>query len=569
MGIDDRKLSQIRDQRSELENHYIDELVAGRLDRRTFLRRGAVLGMSASVMGAVLAACGGANSTNNSSSAKSATNPSSSAAGATKGGTLKLASVTPATAVNPMIVEDAGGLCMLAQTGEFLTFDNNIKLQLEPMLATSWKHNGDGTVWTFTLRKGVKFHSGAAMTADDVVYTFQQLSDPKNASNALSSLGGVLKPSGVKAVDSGTVQFTLEAANGNFPYLVSSDNYNAIIVPKGTDYAKWDKTFIGTGAFKLGSYSQGSGATFTANPDYWGGKPNLDGTAFSFYSGQQPQILALQGGNVDVIVQFVGTGAQSLLNNSQYTIITLKSSSHRELSMRNDQAPFTDPRVRQAIAYCINRPALISTLLLGKGQLGNDSPFAPKFPSTDTSVPQRAQDIAKAKSLLSAAGHGSGFNVKLDTEDYEEIPQLAQLIQADAKQIGVNISLNVEQQSAYYGKGTFGQSDWLDATMSLVDYGDRGVPNVFLESTLTTGGTWNAAHFKNKTYDKLVAQYIAAADLQTQKKLAGQIQNLLLQETPLIIPYFISGLTASKSTVHGLNPTSTAQIFLRDAYITT
>ena len=226
------------------------------------------------------------------------------------------------------------------------------------------------------------------MTADDVVYTFQQLSDPKNASNALSTSQGVLKPSGVKAVDSGTVQFTLEAANGNFPYLVSSDNYNAIIVPKGTDYATWDKTFIGTGAFKLGSYSQGSGATFIANPDYWGGKPNLDGTAFSFYASQQPQILALQGGSVDVVVQFVPSGAQALLNDaSQYTIIKLKSSNHRELSMRNDQAPFTDARVRQAIAYSLNRPAMVSTLLLGYGQVGNDSPFAPLYPSTDTSDP--------------------------------------------------------------------------------------------------------------------------------------------------------------------------------------
>jgi len=565
MGIDDRKLGQIRNQRSELENHYIDELVAGRLDRRSFLRRGAVLGMSASVMGAVLAACGGANSTGNSASAGSST--SSSSAPATKGGTLKLASATPATAMNPLLVGDAGGLCMLAQTGEFLTFDNGFKLQLEPMLATSWKHNGDSSVWTFTLRKGVKFHNGATMTADDVVYTFQQLSNPKNASNALSVLSGVLKPSGVKAVDSGTVQFHLEAANGNFPYLVSSDNYNAIIVPKGTDFGKWDKTFIGTGAFKLGSYSQGSGATFTANPDYWGGKPNLDGTAFSFYPEQQPQILALQGGSVDVVVQFVPSGAQALLNNSQYTIIKLQSSNHRELSMRCDQEPFTDARVRQAIAYSIDRPALIKTLLLGYGQLGNDSPFAPKYPSTNTSVPQRAQDITKAKSLLSAAGHGSGFKVQLDTENYEEIPQLAQLIQADAKQIGVDINLKVESQSQYYGKFTFGNSDWLDATMSLVDYGDRGVPNVLLESPLATGGTWNAAHFSNKTYDKLVKQYIAAVDLQTQKQIAGKIQTLLLQETPIIIPYFIDGLTASKSTVHGLVPTATSQIFLANASI--
>src|ERR1700679_1698378 len=101
MGIDDQQLDQIRSERSELENHYIDELVAGRLDRRSFLRRGAVLGMSASVMGAVLAACGGANSTNNSSAAKSATSPTGSKAGATQGGTLKLANTTPAAAVNP------------------------------------------------------------------------------------------------------------------------------------------------------------------------------------------------------------------------------------------------------------------------------------------------------------------------------------------------------------------------------------------------------------------------------------------------------------------------------------
>src|ERR1700753_2817577 len=112
MGIDDRKLSQIRDQRSELENHYIDELVAGRLDRRSFLRRGAVLGMSASVMGAVLAACGGANSTGASSTGNAASSGTSSTGGggqATKGGTLKLGQQTPATAMNPLLVDDAGG----------------------------------------------------------------------------------------------------------------------------------------------------------------------------------------------------------------------------------------------------------------------------------------------------------------------------------------------------------------------------------------------------------------------------------------------------------------------------
>jgi peptide/nickel transport system substrate-binding protein len=405
------------------------------------------------------------------------------------------------------------------------------------------------------------------MTADDVVYTFQQLSDPKNASNALSTFTGVLKPEGVVKVDSGTVAFPLEAANGNFPYIVSSDNYNAIIVPKGTDYAKWGTTMIGTGAFKLQKLTPNQSASFVANTTYWGGAPNLDSTAFTFYPSQQPQLLALQGGDVDVVVQFVPTGAQAILSNAgQYNIIKLKSSNHRELSMRNDQSPFTDSRVRQAIAYSLDRPAMVKALLEGYGEVGNDSPFAPSFPSTNTSVPQRTQNIAKAKQLLQEAGHTS-FSVSLATEQYEEIPQLATVIQAAAKQIGVTINLNVETQSNYYGKATFGNSDWLDATMSLVDYGSRGVPNVFLESPLTSDGPWNAAHFKNPQYDKLVAQYVAAVDLQSQRQIAGKIQTLLLDETPIVIPYFLDGLTASTKKVTGLNPTSISQIDLSKASI--
>jgi peptide/nickel transport system substrate-binding protein len=523
------------------------------------MRKGAVIGMSSTLMGAVLAACGGANSASSSSS-------SGAAPVAKKGGTLKLATQAPSSAVNPLTVSDAGGLCMLAQTGEFLAFDDNQALALKPMLATAWKPSKGGSVWTFSLRQGVKFHDGSPMTADDVVYTMQQLADPKNASNALSTFTSVLKPEGVQKVDASTVAFHLEAANGNFPYLVSSDNYNAIIVPKGTDFAKWQSTFMGTGPFKLKSYTQNVGANFVANPSYWGGAPHLDSTAFTFYGSQQPQILALQGGTVDVIVQFVVQGAQSLLNSSQYNIISLKSANHRELSMRNDMAPFTDPRVRQAIALSLDRPGMVQALLAGKGVLGNDSPFSPKFPSTNTTVPQRAQDLAKAKQLLAAAGHPNGFSTTLTTEEYEEIPALAQVIAEAASKIGVTIKLKVENQTTYYGKSTYGNSDWLDAIMSLVDYGDRGVPNVFLEAPLTSNGPWNAAHFKNKTYDGLVKQYVAAVDLQTQKTLAGKIENLLLQETPIVIPYFIDGLTATKANVHGVNPTSIAAIYLKGAY---
>jgi peptide/nickel transport system substrate-binding protein len=555
------KLDAVRAGRSEQENHYLDELAAGRIDRREFIRKGAVIGMSSALVGAALSACGGANSSHASSATSSGTAP------AKQGGTLRLACQAPSAAVNPITIADLGGSTMLTQTGDYLTFDNSMTRQLQPMLATSWSHNGDGSVWTFKLRRGVKFHNGQPMSADDVVYTCQQQADPKNASSALSTFAGVLKPEGVVKVDSETVAFHLDGPNGNFPYIISSDNYNLIIVPKGTDFAKWQQTFIGTGPFKLRSYAQNQGAQFVANPDYWAGAPHLTGTAFQFYAGQPPQILALQGGQVDVVPQFTAQGAEALLNSPNYNVVKVKSASHRELSMRNDMAPFNDPRVRQAIALTLDRPGMVQALLQGNGQVGNDSPFAPKFTSTNTSVPQRVQDLTKAKALLTAAGHADGFSTTLTAGEQEEIPQLAQVIAQAVSKIGVKMSLKVETLTAYYGKSTYGNSDWLDAIVSLVEYGDRGVPNVFLESALESNGPWNAAHFKNPTFDKLVNQYVTAVDLQTQRTIAGKIETLLLNETPLVIPYFVDILAATTPHVHGVNVNGFA-IFLQDAYMT-
>jgi peptide/nickel transport system substrate-binding protein len=552
-----RRIDQLRARRSEVENHYIDELLAGRLNRRDFLNKGAVIGMSSSFMALVLSACGGANSS---------TSTTSSGGKPKQGGTLRVALLAPGAAINPLTTNDTGNV-MLNQTGEYLIWDSNLLLRLQPILATSWTSNADGSVWTFKLRQGVKFHNGQPLTADDVVYTFQQLSDPKNASNALATFKGVLGPSGVVKVDPYTVAFHLDAPNGNFPYLVSSDNYNAIIVPKGTDYSKWQTTFVGTGGFKLKSYTQNANASFVRNPDWWGGHTPLDAVNFTFYSSASPQVLALQGGEVDVIAQFAASAGQSLLHNPSYNIVRYPASVHRELSLRNDQPPFNDPRVRQAVALTLDRPSMVNALLSGYGSVGNDNPFGPRFTSRDPSVPQRTQNIAQAKQLLAAAGHAGGISAPLFTEQNQEMPLMAQAIKAYAAKAGITFNLKVESQDVYFGKSTYGNSDWLDGTASLVDYGARGVPNVFLAAPLSSNGPWNAARFKNPTYDRLVKQYVAAVDLQTQRKIAGEIERLLLAETPIMIPYFLDGLTATTQKVHGVNPTAIPQIDLSQAYI--
>ena len=560
-NIDHSRLGRLRQGRGEIANHIIDEFAAGRLSRRDFIRRGTVVGISVPLLGSILAAC----SSSSSSSAASGTSSSATATGA-PGAVIKAGITTPTGAINPVTVADQGGLDMLAQTGEYLCLSEQ-NLQLAPVLATSWSPNSTADVWTFKIRQGVKFHNGAALTADDVVYSLKLQAGP--GASAASNFSGVLKPSGVVKVDDYTVAFHLQAPNGNFPYLVSSDNYNVIIIPNNYDPAKWQSSFIGTGPFVLGSYTPKAGATFTRNESYWGTKALPSQTQFTFYDTQNPAILALTGGTIDVVGQFSVAGAEELLTGN-YNIIKLKSSAHRELSMRCDQAPFTDPRVRQAIALTLDRTAIVKALFKGYADVGNDSPFAPVYPSTDTSVAQRAQNISQAKSLLSAAGHASGFSTQLTTETLLEIPEYAQIVAQSAAQIGVKISLKVESSSAYYGKATFGNSDWLDATMSLVDYGHRSVPNAFLTSALETpppkgNGVWNAAHFANAQYDKLVAQYVASSDVSTQRTIAGQIETLLLAQTPVIFGYFYNYLTATASGVTGVYPTAIGHLFLYNA----
>jgi peptide/nickel transport system substrate-binding protein len=246
-------------------------------------------------------------------------------------------------------------------------------------------------------------------------------------------------------------------------------------------------------------------------------------------------------------------------------ILALKSSAHEQVHMRTDQGAFADARVRRALALCLNRDELVTGLFRGMAVAGNDSPFAPIFAATDPQVPQRRQDIRQARQLLAAAGVGNGFRATLTGERFVEIPDYAVVIQNAVRQIGVELRLNVEDQSAYFGHASFGQSDWLDCEMGIEDYAHRGVPNIFLTASLGSPGTFNAAHFKNPEYDRLVAGYIAALDPASQRAAAGLIQRLLLDQTPIIAAYFYDWLSVTTKRIRGVRPAASGQLFLDQA----
>ena len=556
-NIDYGRLDDLRTGRGPVQEHVIDEFVAGRLSRRDFIRRGSLVGLSMPLLGGILAACGSSGSSSSSSGSASA---------GKAGATIKAGILVPAAAINPITIADQGGLELIGNVGEFLVFTDH-QGNYHPWLATSWKMNSDASVWTFKIRQGVKFNDGTPMTVDDVVYSFKTQSDPKSSANALSVFGGNLSPDGVEKVDSSTVAFHLAHPNAGWLDAVSEDNYNMIIVPNNFSYGDYQKSFPGTGRFMKSSYTPNVGATFVRNPHYWGTKALPSKIEFTFYPEEAPMSAALQAGAIDTLDQFSVATSPQLLNGN-FNVVSIKAATHRQLSMRNDMGPFKNKLVRQAVAYSLDRQAIVTALFKGYAQIGNDSPFAPVFHSTDTSVPQRTQNLTKAKQLLAQAGVPNGFSTPLLTETTQEIPHFAQIVKQSAAKIGVNIALTIETPTKYYGTAVFGKSDWLDGEMSLVDYGARAVPNIYLQAPLqsinakTGSGSWNAAHFSNSSYDTLSKQFIEAVDLSTQRKIAGQIEKLLLDETPIIFAYFYDYLSASQKSVTGTYPTAQSQFFL-------
>ena len=137
----------------------------------------------------------------------------------------------------------------------------------------------------------------------------------------------MLSKDSAKATDASTVEFQLDAPNGNFPYLLSSDNYNSLIVPKNLS-GQWEKTFPGTGPWKMEKYTPNSGISYVPNKDYWDKTriPKLDRQEVKFYPKEQAQILGLQSGDVDVLIHFSPTGGKALLNDPNITVIELRAS---------------------------------------------------------------------------------------------------------------------------------------------------------------------------------------------------------------------------------------------------
>ena len=284
MSEKQRRVDAIRSSSSEMENHLIDTYSEGGISRREFVRRGTVMGMSMSALGFLVSACGSGDKGGGTTESTEA----QTSAKVKPGGTVKVGVVTPSGAIDPVKVADEGGLAVLGQAGEYLVW-SNAKLEAVPRLAESWTPNDDASVWTFKIRQGVKFHDGTPMTAEDVAATINRLADPK--SGVVRAVGVRRRPlqgrrEGHRRHDGGV--HSGRARTGTSRTCSAPTTTTRSSSRKNYD-GDYEKTMNGTGPFKLDKYTQGQGATFVKNPDYWdtARKPNPDNTELRFYAKEQ------------------------------------------------------------------------------------------------------------------------------------------------------------------------------------------------------------------------------------------------------------------------------------------
>ena len=335
-----------------------------------------------------------------------------------------------------------------------------------------------------------------------------------------------------------------------------------MILPKNYG-GNFEKSSVGTGPFTLSAYTSKQSATFKKNPTYWQkGLPYLDGAIFT-YADEQAQTLQLQAGNQDMQLSTPFQGSQALFADPNIKIVSTPSTQMREVQMRVDKAPFDNKSVRQAIAYCLDRPGIMQGLFNGKGLLGNDNVFCSLYP-IGVSIPQRAQDYAKAKQLLSAAGHeraqghAGGRGVPRGPAVRADHPAAVQAgrdhREHPAAEPGAVLRQGPERAVAH---GPFGITDWAA----------RAIPSQFFLPMLTSKGVWNSSHWSNSQFDSLAKQYDATLDEAKRKDIGTQMATIQTEETPIIIAYWIEVLRATTTKVGGVEANGAEFLDLTHAFL--
>jgi|688.fasta_scaffold42150_7 peptide/nickel transport system substrate-binding protein len=421
----------------------------------------------------------------------------------------------------------------------------------QPMLAESWEATTSHS-WTFKVREGVYFHHGTLFSAQDVIHTFERLLSPRTSSPYRNSLQFIDK---VEARDDYTVQFHLRSPNPDLPLLLSSSW--AGIIPHDLPSNLLSFRPSGTGPFQLEHHEANVRTQVVRNPNYWQpGQPGLDGIDFLVVPYEQ-QSNALDNGHVDLLLQIGAEELADLQANPSIKIAKQESGSYQNIVMRATTKPFTNPMVREAFKFCVDRHAMQMRVLNGSGVPANDHPV-PRISPFGADLPLRPYNPDQARMLLAKAGYPQGVQIDLLTSTVRPgMEAMARSFQAMAKPAGITARVVSVPASVYWsdyaGRVPFHTSNWgffpsIDETFRAVYYS-------------TASG--NETGWRNSALDQLIDQARSEANQADRKALYAQAQQLLMQDGAVIIPYFKPVLQAMRTTVQDLTPHPTGLLDFR------
>ncbi|GAB7029050.1 ABC transporter substrate-binding protein [Streptomyces sp. NPDC021749] len=411
-------------------------------------------------------------------------------------------------------------------------------LAAKPRLAASWEPNARLDRWKVTLRKAT-FHNGRPVTARDVLYSYRRITDPKKAFRAKASLEPIdLKAS--RAPDDRTVEFVLKRPTAEFPNVLAA--FGAYIVPDGAE--DFDRAPVGSGPFRFVSFRPGTSAVFARNPHYWDGAPYLDELELTVANEESARTNALLGGQIEYAHELNPTTARAHEGNGRIEIVRLRNSTMQSFAMKTDRKPFDDKRVREAFFLIADRQELVDGALSGAGEIGNDL-FGKGYQYYAPGLPQREQDLGRAKALLKQAG-ADGLRVTLDTSPVAAgFTEAAAVFRDQAAKAGVTVRIRTGSKDSYW-------ADILDSG-TLCSYRSGAMPiEAHMSQRLLTASPTNATHWRHKDFDALYRQAQSTKDTEERAAVYARMQRRLHAEGGFLIWGFADWIIGTARTVRGV-----------------
>jgi len=403
-----------------------------------------------------------------------------------------------------------------------------------PDLAEDWSATPDGTVWTFKLRAGVRFHDGRPFTAADAIYTIEHILDPETASPQGEVLAAMIAPGSMSAPDPLTLRIPLLTANAEFPSLLTA--YQCYVIPEGSaepgDGPGIGRTGIGTGPFRLSSFEPAGTGSVEAFEDHFAGRPVLDGIDFYSIQDTTARVNALLAGQIDLISQtnLDYATAQVVSASSTATVARSTNAQWYTIPMLFTSDEFSDARVRQAMKLAYDPRTIVDTALQGTGSPGWDNPVPPT--QAVFLDEQREHDPDKARFLLKEAGR-EGLRTSIYTSSYESVfTPLAVAYRDAVKDAGIDLVVRNASSDSYYTQ------IWMQQPL-MVSYWFTGRPiDQLLNQIFRTGSSYNESAWSNPTFDQLLDSARAEMNDDRRRMLYQDAQRVVVEDSADMTPMF-------------------------------